>query len=84
MADIKQECNDLRERIKQLGADVTALHGHDFFSQSPEQRKQDAPRAQEGEMRANITLSYRHLEDARMRIGKIIQALEGGVSIFDK
>jgi hypothetical protein len=36
-----------------------------------------------GEIRANIMLSYRHLEDARMRLGKAIQAAETGVSIYD-
>jgi hypothetical protein len=32
----------------------------------------------------NLVLCYRHLEDARMRIGKALQAHAGGVSIFDK
>lgn len=27
---------------------------------------------------ANIMLAYRHLEDASMRLGKVIQALYGG------
>jgi hypothetical protein len=29
-------------------------------------------------------LAYRHLEDASMRLGKVIQALDGGVSVYDK
>lgn len=37
-----------------------------------------------GEFNANIMLAFRHLEDARMRLGKAIQALDGGVSIYDK
>lgn len=37
-----------------------------------------------GEVKANFMLAYRHLEDARMRIGKIIQASDGGVSVYDK
>jgi len=37
-----------------------------------------------GEMKANIMLTYRHLEDARMRVGKILQAADDGVSILDK
>jgi hypothetical protein len=37
-----------------------------------------------GEAVANIMLAFRHLEDARMRLGKAIQALEGGVSVYDK
>lgn len=39
---------------------------------------------QHGEMRANIMLAFRHLEDARMRVGKILQAAGDGVSILDK
>ena len=37
-----------------------------------------------GEAIANIMLAYRHLEDASMRLGKVIQALDGGVSVYDK
>jgi hypothetical protein len=37
-----------------------------------------------GEAVANIMLTYRHLEDASMRLGKVIQALDGGVSVYDK
>lgn len=33
-----------------------------------------------GEVLANLTLAYRHIEDARMRLGKVFQALNGGVS----
>lgn len=32
------------------------------------------------EVQANIKLAYRHAEDCRMRLGKIFQALNGGVS----
>ena len=38
----------------------------------------------EGEMKANLTLTYRHLEEAAMRFGKALQAKNGGVSIYDK
>jgi hypothetical protein len=37
-----------------------------------------------GEAIANVMLAYRHLEDASMRLGKVIQALDGGVSVYDK
>lgn len=37
-----------------------------------------------GEIIANIMLAYRHLEDASMRLGKAIQAYDGGVSVYDK
>lgn len=32
------------------------------------------------EVPSNIMLAYRHVEDARMRLGKVFQALNGGVS----
>ena len=37
-----------------------------------------------GEAIANIMLAYRHVEDARMRLGKVLQAMDGGVSVYDK
>ena len=37
-----------------------------------------------GEVRANLTLSFRHLEDARIRLGKAIQHSGDGVSCYDK
>ncbi len=37
-----------------------------------------------GEAVANVMLAYRHLEDASMRLGKVIQAIDGGVSVYDK
>jgi hypothetical protein len=40
--------------------------------------------ADKGEVIANLTLAYRHLEDASMRMGKAIQAYDGGVSVYDK
>lgn len=38
----------------------------------------------DGEVVANVMLAYRHLEDASMRLGKALQALDGGVSVYDK
>lgn len=35
-------------------------------------------------MKANLTLAHRHLEDAAMRLGKAIQAKDGGISIYGK
>lgn len=39
---------------------------------------------QHGEMKAQTMLAVRHLEDARMRCGKILQYADDGVSIYDK
>lgn len=43
----------------------------------------ETPNQDIGEAKANIMLAYRHMEDARMRIGKVIQAMSGGKSIYD-
>lgn len=37
-----------------------------------------------GEMKGNIMLAYRNLENAHMRLGKVLQAQDGGTSIYDK
>ena len=37
-----------------------------------------------GETIANVMLAYRHLEDASMRLGKAIQAIDGGTSVYDR
>jgi hypothetical protein len=64
--------NEQRVQIKAVAAAVlaikTELTGPDW----------------DGEAIANIMLAYRHLEDASMRLGKCIQALNGGVSVYDK
>jgi hypothetical protein len=36
------------------------------------------------EVQANMELSFRHAEDARMRLGKVFQAMDGGKSCCDK
>lgn len=40
--------------------------------------------ADRGEVIANLMLAYRHLEDASQRLGKAIQAADGGASVYDK
>ena len=71
-------CKRLREEIKETGFVVHALKNHSDF------RGEQSYSGQHGEMQANIMLTYRHLEDARMRVGKILQAAGDGVSILDK
>lgn len=36
------------------------------------------------EMQENLMLAYRALEDAGMRIGKLVQALDGGTSVYPR
>jgi len=64
--------------IKELARQVRAMHEHDeFLLYNPDKPDHE-------EMHANITLAYRHLEDAAMRLGKAIQAFDGGKSVYDK
>lgn len=66
--------NVYRGEIKEMAERVKELMKND----------QNAEGADIGETKANIMLAYRHLEDARMRLGKVIQAQSGGVSPYDK
>ena len=71
------ELTQFRNKIRDIGADVLKL-------KSEYAGRVDEFPGQNEEMIANVVLAYRHLEDARMRIGKVMQQLQGGVSIFDK
>lgn len=66
----KQDCETLRREIKTLAESLWTLRSTAVTEHS--------------EAIANATLAYRHLEDASMRLGKAIQALDGGVSVYDK
>jgi len=75
---IVDECKQLRARIKGVYAEVFKLMDHGDL------RGEQSLPFQHSEMKANIMLTYRHLEDAAMRLGKVIQAADGGVSFYDK
>ena len=66
------DCEELRRVLKPVAEAARALIDT------------DTPVAGAGEATANVMLAYRHLEDASMRLGKAIQALDGGVSVYDK
>jgi len=72
--------NAARAAIKECAAAVAEIRSTRFsygLEGMPSQ-------AQAGEAVANVTLAYRHLEDASMRLGKAIQALDGGLSVYDR
>lgn len=75
---IEEACNDLRDQCKEIEKAARGLVGHSVFSE------EQAFANQHGEMKAQIMLAVRHLEDARMRLGKVCQYAGAGVSIFDK
>ena len=67
-----ERCNDARRSIKEIAIEVDGMRHNSFVRQM------------NPDVGANITLAYRHLEDASMRLGKALQALDGGVSVYDR
>lgn len=74
-------CGGVRDDIKKLEKDMRSLK-----DQVTRERggKEDSFVGQTGEILGQITLAFRALEDARMRVGKVIQYGGDGVSCFDK
>lgn len=70
---VKEIAMILREEIQTLADDVGDLFNNENHMDG----------ADEQEAEENIMLVYRHLEDAKMRLGKVIQAEDGGVSCYD-
>ena len=76
--NLEKQCEYLRGEIRDIGTAVLILKVHKDFSE------EEMFVGQHNEMQANLILSFRHLEDARMRLGKVMQQIQGGVSIFDR
>ena len=78
MQKMEARCTEHRNAIRDLGELVRSLmvgecyNGEELFM------------GQHAEMKANVMLAVRHLEDARMRVGEVMQQIQGGVSIFDR
>lgn len=75
------ECNMVRGAIKDLEKTCRALKDKIV---ADSRGREDAFPGQASEMLGQITLAFRHLEDARMRVGKVIQYAGDGVSVYDK
>jgi hypothetical protein len=76
--EFEKACNALRVEFKGAEKSVRGLLDHSRFN------AEQAFSGQHGEMKANLMLAVRHLEDARMRLGKAIQYAGNGVSCYDK
>jgi hypothetical protein len=75
----EETCSHLRQGIKAYARLILdAKNDHPIFKGEADGVRDD------GEMKANLTLAYRHLEDAAMRLGKAIQAKGGGKSVYNK
>ncbi len=71
-------CGQLRESIKRTEIEVRAL------KEQPAMKYPDNYPGQHGEMIAQSMLAVRALEEARMRLGKVLQYAGDGTSIYDK
>ena len=71
-------CNDVRRTLKDKAAYVKRL------ADMEKGKGEQGSTCDRGEMIANLMLTYRHLEDASMRLGKAIQAYDGGKSVYDR
>lgn len=80
LEELKARCNDLRAEVLVVEKAVRQLKGDVMSNDSPVPEQGDC----RAEAPANAMLAVRHLEDARMRLGKVIQWAEGGVSIYDR
>lgn len=69
MNAVRREIKDVAKLVKQQVEETKAR---------PQVVNED-----KGEVIANLMLTYRHLEDASMRLGKAIQAHDGGISVYD-
>lgn len=75
-AALKPECDSIRADLLAIEKRVRALKG-------TVQTTAGVTGAQAAEVFGNIMLSVRHIEDARMRVGKVLQHARDGVSIYD-
>jgi hypothetical protein len=73
-----EESQKLRKDIEQVKESVQSML---FVLKDPQ--RQTVEGEDKGEQIANAMLAFRHLEDAKMRIGKVIQATVGK-SVYDK
>ncbi len=76
---IEETISHIRKGIK-----VYALLTKDCLKDSPHWKDEADGVEDKSEMKANLMLCYRHLEDAAMRLGKVLQAKDGGKSVYDK
>jgi len=75
---LENMCKNTRIELK--GMEAILRHSLNNEIYNGEQKYKN----QHGEMKAQTMLAIRHIEDARMRIGKILQYADDGISILDK
>jgi hypothetical protein len=79
--DFKTGCQGMRADIELIKSKVKNWMSHPELTSL---EISDVPLNKREEMEENLYYSYRCLEDARMRLGKAIQAYDGGTSCYPK
>lgn len=75
---LEEKCNDIRSEVKKIEKYTRSLLNDKTY------RNEQSFCGQHEEMKAQTMLAVRALEEARMRIGKVLQYSGDGVSIYDK
>lgn len=75
---IEEMANRAREELKEIELRLRISLNNRRY------RGEQAYSNQHSEMKAQTMLAVRHIEDARMRCGKVLQYADDGVSIYDK
>lgn len=84
-SDFKVNMFALRAQVEETKVQtMLVFKEHPIFSDKFPQCPPESSPADVGEMKANLKLAFRHLEDARMRFGKTIQAFDGGKSCYPR
>ena len=76
--EIEDQVGRLRIECKAIEKQIRGLLHHSFFDGA------QLYVAQHNEMKAQIMLAVRHIEDTRMRLGKVRQYAGESNSIYDK
>lgn len=79
--NFKEGCFGIRSDIELVKSKVKNWMSHPELVGLP---YSNMPLNQKHEMIFNLENAYRHLESARMRIGKAIQAFDGGKSVYPR
>lgn len=75
---VKEYGDAIRRELKVIEDRVRKLMNHPVYT------GEQGYSGQHSEMKSHTMLAVRHIEDARMRVGKILQYADDGVSILDK
>ena len=75
---LEELCKRLRDDLKKIEMQARSILDHSDL------KAENTFGNQRGEQKGQAMLAVRHIEDARMRLGKVIQYNGTGVSCYDK